>query len=218
MVKRPKQLNKKQQCVLTLGLLLMRMWTRTLRFRCSDQVMSYYDQDFAPSVVVLWHNCIVVAPEFFRRHFGQRKVASMISASQDGGWLSAFFEKLGIRPIRGSQHARGGQALLEAIKAQATGYDLAITPDGSRGPVYQVKAGAAAIAIHCQAPVLMLSFRFSRALRLRTWDRLFIPLPFSSVTVEVAKIDTEHIAQMTDAATLTRAIQTQMDTMHASSS
>ena len=192
----------------------MRMWTRTLRFRCSDQVMSYYDQAFAPSVVVLWHNCIVVAPEFFRRYFGRRKVASMISASQDGGWLAAFFVKLGIRPIRGSQHARGGQALLEAIKAQAAGYDLAITPDGSRGPVYQVKAGAAAIAIHCQAPVLMLSFRFSHALRLRTWDGLFIPLPFSSVTVEVAEIDVQRNAQMTDAPALTQAIQKKMDAMH----
>ena len=99
-------------------------------------------------------------PEFFRRYFGQRKVASMISASQDGGWLAAILEKLGIQPIRGSQHARGGQALLEAMKTQAAGYDLAITPDGSRGPVYRVKPGAAAVAIHCQAPILMLSFRF----------------------------------------------------------
>jgi lysophospholipid acyltransferase (LPLAT)-like uncharacterized protein len=215
MVKRPKQLNRKQKWVLTLLMLLMRLWTRTLRFRCSEHVMAYRDQAIAPSVVVLWHNCIVVAPEFFRRYFGQRKVASMISASQDGGWLAALFEKLGIQPIRGSQHARGGQALLEAMKAQAAGYDLAITPDGSRGPVYHVKPGAAAVAIHCQAPVLMLSFRFSRALRLRTWDRLYMPLPFSTVTVDVVSLGPELVAQMPDPQALTEAIQAQMDTMRA---
>lgn len=215
MVKRPKQLNRKQRWVLTLLMLLMRLWTGTLRFRCSERVLAYHDQAFAPSVVVLWHNCIVVAPEFFRRYFGQRKVASMISASQDGGWLAALFEKLGIEPIRGSQHARGGQALLEAMKAQATGYDLAITPDGSRGPVYQVKPGAAAVAIHCQAPVLMLSFRFSRALRLRTWDRLYIPLPFSTVTIDVASLKPEFVAQMPNPQALTEAIQAHMNTMRA---
>lgn len=212
-MKRPKQLNQRQRVALTLLLALLRLWSRTLRFHCSDRVRGYIDQSFEPSIVVLWHNCIFVAPEFFRRFFRQRKVASMVSASQDGGWLAAFFQRLGIKPIRGSRHARGGQALFEAIKAQAAGFDLAITPDGSRGPVYQVKAGAAAAAIQCKAPVLMLSFDFSQALRLSTWDRLYIPLPFSAVAVEVDVVAQSTVLDSPDAQQLTLIIQKRMDAM-----
>ena len=64
------------------------------------------------------------------------------SASRDGGFLAAILECFGVQPVRGSTSRRGAQALLELTGWAERGYDLAITPDGPRGPCYVVQEGA----------------------------------------------------------------------------
>ena len=63
------------------------------------------------------------------------------------------------------------------------GRDVGITPDGSRGPCYEAKPGALLVAKISKAPVLLLSFEFSSAWRLNSWDGFYLPKPFSRVTV-----------------------------------
>ena len=67
------------------------------------------------------------------------------------------------------------------------GHDVAITPDGSRGALYEIKPGMILLAQLTGAPVLPISFEFSRAWRLRTWDRFAVPKPFSRVTLRVGE-------------------------------
>jgi lysophospholipid acyltransferase (LPLAT)-like uncharacterized protein len=75
-----------------------------------------------------------------------RKLAALISASKDGAFLAAVLGRFGVEPIRGSSSRRGPQALLELTTHAKRGYDLAVTPDGPRGPRYVVKLGAIALA------------------------------------------------------------------------
>ena len=138
-----------------------------------------------PSVVILWHNRLFVAPAFFRRNFSRRQLAVLISASGDGAWLAAFLARIGMRPVRGSRYNRGPQAVRELIEASQGGYDIGVTPDGSRGPIYDMKAGAVAVALKTDTPITLLSFNFSRAWRLKSWDRFCVPLPFSLVEVKI---------------------------------
>ncbi|MGA1101504.1 MAG: hypothetical protein ACO3VB_07020, partial [Opitutales bacterium] len=56
--------------------------------------------------------------------------------------------------------------------------------DGSRGPKYQAKSGALLIAKASRSPVALLSFSYSNAIRLKSWDEFVIPLPFSRVEVQ----------------------------------
>ena len=63
------------------------------------------------------------------------------------------------------------------------GHDVGITPDGSRGPCYEAKSGALAVAKLAKIPILLLSFEYSSCIRLKSWDRFVLPYPFSLVRV-----------------------------------
>ncbi|MEN8662636.1 MAG: lysophospholipid acyltransferase family protein [Lentimonas sp.] len=180
----PKQLKGHERLLLWISVLLIRLWSRTLRFSWGPEVQALMDKDFPPVVAVTWHNRLFVSPEFFRRYFHKRRVATLISASSDGGWLAGFFETLGIKPVRGSRYGRGAQAFRELIAASKEGYDVSVTPDGSRGPLYDMKPGGVAVAMKTGAPILLLSLNFSGAWRLNSWDKFYIPYPFSRIRVK----------------------------------
>ena len=187
---KPQQLDLKQRMVLgMLAGLLLRLWWRTLRFRWGPEVQAILNSSPKACVVILWHNRLFPALEFFRRAFKGRKLATLISASGDGAWLAAFMEGIGVRPIRGSRYKRGAQAVREMLALHAEGYDIGVTPDGSRGPMYDFKPGAVAVALKTGAPFVMLSFEFSNSLRLKSWDRFFVPLPFSKLEVRLKVVE-----------------------------
>ena len=172
-----------QRLLLTLLAGLMGAWCRTLRFRWGPEVQAVMDGSLPPGIAILWHNRLFVAPEFYRRYFRHRRLAALVSASRDGAWLAGLMERMGIRPVRGSRHKRGAQAVRELLEANREGYDVGITPDGSRGPIYDMKPGAVAVALKTGAPIVLLSFNFSRAWRLGSWDRFYLPVPFSRIEV-----------------------------------
>lgn len=163
----------------------LRLWLRSLRFNLSPEVETFLKKEQVPIVAIMWHNRLLLAPQLHRRFLPDRKLAGLISASGDGAWLAGFFEQLGIKPIRGSRHGRGVQAFRELLKASKEGYDIGITPDGSRGPIYDMKAGAATLAMRGGASILLISYNYTRAWRLKSWDRFYIPVPFSRVNVRV---------------------------------
>jgi lysophospholipid acyltransferase (LPLAT)-like uncharacterized protein len=80
------------------------------------------------------------------------------------------------------------QAVRDLIAAQNEGCDIGVTPDGSRGPMYDMKAGAVTVAMKTRAPILLLSFNYSQAWRLKSWDRFFIPYPFSRIEVRIDSV------------------------------
>lgn len=184
-----RELSGPQRVLLACLAALLRLWWRTLRFRWSADVQSVMEAPPRSSVVILWHNRLFAAPEFFRRYFAGRRLATLISASADGAWLAALVRRLGMSPIRGSHYKRGVQAVREMIVAQEAGCDIAVTPDGSRGPMYDLKPGAVAVALKTGAPFVLFSLNFSRAWRLKSWDRFYLPLPFSRIEVGMDRIE-----------------------------
>lgn len=191
----PKKLQWQQRCVLGVLGGAIRLWARTLRLHIRAEEQALIGESLQPAVWILWHNRLFVAPEFFRRFAPERKASAIISASNDGAWLAGLFEQLGIKPIRGSRHGRAMQAFRDMLRANREGYDLGVTPDGSRGPMYEMKAGAATLALRTGAPIILMSYNFSRAWRLKSWDRLYIPMPFSRVEVRLDRIeDGKHLA------------------------
>ncbi len=164
--------------------LVMRVWGRTLRFRFrsdADRLALYYQQE--PAVILLWHNRLFLAAEIYRRFRPGRKVFGIVSASKDGAWLAAFFRMMGIGAVRGSRHFRGTAAFRELFDNLKAGHDVAVTPDGSRGPCYDMKAGAFLVARIAKSPVLLLCPNFTSAWRLKSWDGFYLPKPFSMVEV-----------------------------------
>jgi lysophospholipid acyltransferase (LPLAT)-like uncharacterized protein len=74
------------------------------------------------------------------------------------------------------------------------GHDVAVTPDGPRGPARQFAPGALVAAQRAGAPVILVGAAASRAWRLRSWDSFIIPKPFARVTISYA---VEHVQSET---------------------
>ena len=56
-----------------------------------------------------------------------------------------------------------------------------ITVDGSKGPAYRMKTGGVVIARECDRPIILARTWYKRCLRLPTWDRMAVPLPFNVI-------------------------------------
>jgi len=169
--------------------ILVGIWGRTLRFKFrSDGEREILENQDVPMVILLWHNRLFIASEIYRRHRFRRRVFGMISASRDGALLSSFFRMLGINSVRGSRYFRGTAALRGMIGKLTEGHDVAVTPDGSRGPCYEMKPGSLLLAKTAKCPVLLLSSSFSNFWRLKSWDQFYLPKPFSIVEIRCERL------------------------------
>ncbi len=164
---------------------IIRLWTSTLRIRVNDlcgitQRENFQDQ---PVIYALWHNRIFTLPALFRRFCPWRQATALISGSKDGAALEAAFKALNISAARGSSSRGGAAALIALRKALRRGEDTGITPDGPKGPLYEIKPGLLKLAETSGAPIIPLHLTFSRVITLNTWDHFIIPLPFSRVEI-----------------------------------
>src|SRR5215472_3969720 len=130
-----------------------------------------------PVIFCLWHNRLAISMIVHRRH--PRKLAALVSASKDGALLAAVLGRFGVEQIRGSSSRRGPQALLELTSHAKRGYDLAVTPDGPKGPRYVVQQGIIALAQVTGLAIIPVTCNTQPKISLKSWDRFQIPLPFS---------------------------------------
>ena len=163
----------------------------TLRWRWHDQTNLFENGGKEPVIFCLWHNRLALSLILFRRYVQarqpQRTLAALVSASRDGGMLARVLELFGVVPVRGSSSRRGPQALRELVSAADKGCDLAITPDGPRGPCYVVQEGIVSLAQLTGMVIVPASFHLSCKWRLKTWDRFQIPLPFARCEVQLGQ-------------------------------
>jgi lysophospholipid acyltransferase (LPLAT)-like uncharacterized protein len=130
------------------------------------------------TVLAFWHGQMLMA---LRAH--RRPIAVMISEHRDGEIIAQVLRLAGHSTVRGSSSRGGARALLEAARVIANGSDVAITPDGPRGPRHSYAQGAVALAYRASVPVVSLAASASRAWRLKSWDGFEIPKPFARITV-----------------------------------
>ena len=136
-----------------------------------------------PFLFAVWHNRLLLLPSVFRRFLSPRPAAALISASHDGDLLAAMVERFGYGTIRGSTSRKAASALLRLTEVFAEGTHLVITPDGPRGPVYQLGQGIIFLAQKCNAAIVPANMEYSSCWRFKSWDRFILPRPFSTVRV-----------------------------------
>jgi len=154
---------------------LERLLTATLRYQWNDASGLRERPAQPPVIFCIWHNRLAVSMVVHRRY--PRKLAALISASRDGALLTAILAQFGVLAVRGSSSRRGPQALIELTGLAERGYDVAITPDGPRGPRYVVQDGVISLAQVTGLLIVPVTCNFSRKLCARSWDRFQIPLP-----------------------------------------
>lgn len=180
---------------------LVRLWAMTLRFETTPEDVRNCAKCDVPVAFVLWHNRLFLATEIHRRYRPQRPLYALISASKDGALLTTFFAMVGgLQAVRGSSSNFGREAASALVEVQRAGHDIGITPDGPRGPCYDFKPGAVIVPRRTGAPVLLIGGDFRSAWQLGSWDRFYLPRPFSRVRLRCELITPDQLGDR-DAAT-----------------
>ncbi len=112
----------------------------------------------------------------------------MISEHFDGEIIAKIISFFGFSSIRGSSSKGGARVLIEAIKTAKSGEDIAITPDGPRGPRHSVADGIVALSQKTGAKIVVFNYQASKFWQLKSWDRFVIPKPFSKISFFADKV------------------------------
>jgi len=169
------------------GAAILRALFATLRIRFEDLAGILAEQSPNPSLLCFWHNRILGITFAFDRLYPKNRlgVTVLTSPSRDGEILAQLVAAFGMGSVRGSSSRRGSRALLELVRLIRIGRDIAITPDGPRGPKYSLGPGVILLAQNTGARIIPMHAKFSRCIRMKTWDGFIIPLPFSKVSVTI---------------------------------
>lgn len=132
-----------------------------------------------PVVYMLWHEQLLPLT-YFHRDTG---AVVLVSEHADGEYITRVIRRLGYAAVRGSSTRGGVKGLRGLIRAARRGRDLAITPDGPRGPRRQVKPGALLVAQMEDLAIVPVAAGASRGWRFRSWDRFMVPAPMSRIKV-----------------------------------
>ncbi len=130
-----------------------------------------------PGIYTIWHRQEVLMLYLQRN----RNLVGLVSKSKDGEYMARIMRRFGFSFVRGSTTSGGFLSLRSLIKAARSGYSLAITPDGPRGPVFKVQPGAIYLAQKAGIPVIPCACALSKKKVLRSWDRYQFPLPFGRI-------------------------------------
>ena len=165
------------------GFRLLQVWERTLRYELDDRTGLVGKPLEKNYIGALWHNRLLIFPFVLRRFFPTRHGAALISASRDGDLLTDAIHRFGFDVVRGSSSRLGATALLQLSEVLASGGDVVITPDGPRGPAYELGPGVIFLAQKSGAAVVPASLEYSSCWRLKSWDRFIVPRPFAKIRV-----------------------------------
>lgn len=164
-----------------LGALFIRLLHLTWRVdeQPKRQVARSRENRHGGGVWVMWHSRILMGAAT-QKGLGMRV---MISMHGDGEIIAQATRHLGFLPMRGSSSRGGSRVLGEAVAEIAAGADVAITPDGPRGPRMSVHPGCVLAASRSGVPLIPVGFDAARGRRLRSWDRFLVPGLFTRVAV-----------------------------------
>ena len=146
-------------------------WSVTM----SPEVRAHLDSG-KPSLFVLWHNRLMLIG---RASFPGRPLAMVMSTHADSRILGVAYADSVTHPIFGSSRRNPVAALKGMIRMVRSGIDVALTPDGPRGPRMRCRSGVIETARLTGAPIVPVAWSVSRRKVARSWDRFVIALPFS---------------------------------------
>jgi lysophospholipid acyltransferase (LPLAT)-like uncharacterized protein len=138
---------------------LIRGVSRTMRFetRGHEAIDALY-REGRNVILAFWHAQQLMAP------FGYRGMGLhvLISRHGDGEIIARIIARFGYQAVRGSSTRGGAGALRALIKVGLSGHDVAVTPDGPKGPRHVAKLGVVQLAKATGLPIVPAAFACSK--------------------------------------------------------
>ena len=174
----------RSRLVLFAGRTTLQLLGRTWRFRTvNDEALQSLRKKGRPFIFSLWHGHLL--PLLW--HHRNQGVKVLISEHRDGELVARVAQSLGYGLIRGSTTRGANRALISLVRELQAGHEIAITPDGPRGPAEKFAPGALVAAQRSDCYILPVAMFARPAWRLRSWDAFSIPKPFARITVAYGK-------------------------------
>ncbi len=165
-----------------LGGVLQRFLGRTVRFtELNAEVWGLRAERPENAIYAFWHSSLLMS-SFFYRNLG---VVGLISQSRDGELLTRVLEPLGYVIVRGSTSRGSARAFRALVRHLREGRDVALAPDGPRGPREIVQVGTIELARLTGRRIVPFVFDCTSKKRLNSWDRLIVPAPFARGVIVV---------------------------------
>lgn len=191
-----------------IGSLLMRFiyFTNKKRFHLPKIIPA------EPVVFAFWHSDLLMQPYLYYRFRPLPKAKVLISEHFDGQIIASIMRFFKLGTIHGSTTRGGAKVLIQGLKALSEGYDIGITPDGPKGPRYEVSDGVVVMAQKRHAKVIVYHCVPSSYWQLPSWDRFVIPKPFgtldfyASEPIDVEGLDMDQAKKRIKAALMLHAL------------
>lgn len=126
-------------------------------------------------VYSIWHDKLLL-PTI---RFGGPDLAVLISQHADGQLLGGLIRRMGMGLVCGSSSRGGVEAVRQIVRDDFPWRNLAVTPDGPRGPRHEVQPGIVYVASRTGMKIVPVGVGYLRPWRLKSWDRFAIPRPTS---------------------------------------
>jgi len=140
-----------------------------------------------PLLYAFWHNRLFSVPYAYQQWLSHRPGSVLTSPSYDGDVLSATVRSFHGGTIRGSSNKRATASFRDCIRTLRRNIDVVITPDGPRGPRYEIKPGLAKLSQLTRVPVFPIRVEYDQYRALKTWDAFRIPKMFSKARIIFGK-------------------------------
>ncbi|MEM8553741.1 MAG: DUF374 domain-containing protein [Pseudomonadota bacterium] len=149
---------------------------RTTRWTYLDMDRYGVGGDQSPALLCVWHETLPGTVHALK--VLDRPTKALASDHADGLIVVHVIEDLGFQSILLSTSRDKTGSLKETVKWLRGGGSVSVTPDGPMGPAREAKAGAITMASLSGAPLIPFGYATKPALRLPTWDRMVLPLPY----------------------------------------
>ena len=130
-----------------------------------------------------WHGRMLILAYTHR----DQKNQVLSSRHRDGQISARIIQRLGFGTVWGSTTHGGVESLLQMANKVREGYDIAITPDGPKGPAFKAQSGAVFIAQKSGVPIIPITNSAQRRWTLKSWDGFIIPKPFSRAVIFIGE-------------------------------
>jgi lysophospholipid acyltransferase (LPLAT)-like uncharacterized protein len=140
-------------------------------------------------VALFWHEEVIGAPFAWSRY--GITLHTLINVSAIGDVVTRIAERCGFVVFRGGSSHRRSRRRAGIVRSmidhmnETESVVYGIPVDGSTGPPYRLKRGALVIARECRVPIVLARVWYRRCLRLPSWDRVALPLPFNRAQLYV---------------------------------
>jgi len=167
-----------------LGFALLKLIGMTLRFQVTnpefeEEIISAGKQP----IYTFWHDRMLAGTYFFQN----RGIIVMSSQTFDSEYTARCIQRFGFGIVKGSSTRGAVKGLVGMIRAMKNGAPAAFSVDGPKGPRYVAKSGPVLLAKKTGNPILPFVVECRSFWRLKSWDQLQIPKPFTRANVILTK-------------------------------